>query len=440
MRIGGHSRRGLHGTWLVASAVVAMVLALSAVALIGPAQGLRAAQAQSSTLATTETALDVVNQYRADAKLPPVSDSAEWSNGAALHSKYMVKNSEITHTEDPAKPFYTLEGKYAGANGNVSVASYTSRTDRDFVESWITGPFHAIGIFDPRLQVTGYGTYFEETAPKWKSGATLDVLRGRTGAGNTAPVVFPANGRVVPIGEYGGYEHPDPLSSCSGYTAPSGLPIIVQLPEAKSVISDVKSALVDENGQPLEHCRYASNSYTNPNASDQSRARSILDSRNAIVIVPKLPLAQGQTYGVQVKTCDFQAGIDSRFAIGPEDTPVKQVGLPTAPAPSSCPAPPPPTSDTASPTGSVLINGGRASTTSRTVSLRLRASDPSPGSGVSSMRVKNAGGTWSGWQAIATPKSWNLTRGGGKKTVYVQYRDRAGNVSAAARDSITYRP
>ena len=39
-----------------------------------------------------------------------------------------------------------------------------------------------------------------------------------------------------------------------------------------------------------------------------------------------------------------------------------------------------------------------------------------------------------------TRKDWKLTRGAGKKTVYVQYKDAAGNVSAKASDSITYRP
>ena len=57
------------------------------------------------------------------------------------------------------------------------------------------------------------------------------------------------------------------------------------------------------------------------------------------------------------------------------------------------------------------------------------------------MRLKNNGATtWSRWQAYSTTKSWTLTKGAGKKTVYIQYKDQAGNVSATARDSITYRP
>ncbi len=99
-----------------------------------------------------------------------------------------------------------------------------------------------------------------------------------------------------------------------------------------------------------------------------------------------------------------------------------------------------PPADTASPAGTVLINGGKPRTASLAVTLRLDATDPAPGSGVASMRLKNAGGSWTAWQPHAESKGWKLTRGAGKKTVYAQYRDAAGNVSANAPDSITYRP
>lgn len=97
--------------------------------------------------------------------------------------------------------------------------------------------------------------------------------------------------------------------------------------------------------------------------------------------------------------------------------------------------------DTVRPSGRVVINGGATTTRSRTVKLALRATDPAPASGVVSMRFKNAGTTtWSAWQKYATAKSWTLTVGKGTKTVHVQYRDKARNVSAAALDSIAYRP
>jgi hypothetical protein len=97
--------------------------------------------------------------------------------------------------------------------------------------------------------------------------------------------------------------------------------------------------------------------------------------------------------------------------------------------------------DTIVPTGTISINGGASSTSSRSVTLKLSASDSSPASGVSSMRFRNGGTTtWSSWSSYSTSKSWTLTAGGGTKTVYVQYRDRARNVSATVSATINYRP
>jgi len=97
--------------------------------------------------------------------------------------------------------------------------------------------------------------------------------------------------------------------------------------------------------------------------------------------------------------------------------------------------------DNTKPRGSVTIDGGRASTRDRTVELTLEAKDPGPdSSGVSRMRLKNAGGDWTQWSSYERSKAWKLSVGGGSKTVYVQYKDLMGNVSSTASDSIRYRP
>jgi hypothetical protein len=81
------------------------------------------------------------------------------------------------------------------------------------------------------------------------------------------------------------------------------------------------------------------------------------------------------------------------------------------------------------PSGTVKINGGATYTRSAAVTLTLSATDPAPGSGVSSMRFRNGGmTTWSPWEPYATSKAWTLTSGNGTKAVYVQYKDRAGNI------------
>jgi len=90
--------------------------------------------------------------------------------------------------------------------------------------------------------------------------------------------------------------------------------------------------------------------------------------------------------------------------------------------------------DTALPTGSIVINGGAARTTTTLVMLNLSATDAL--SGVAQMRFNNNATSWSPWEAYATRKTWNLLAGDGSKIVYVQFRDAAGNISATYNDAI----
>jgi hypothetical protein len=103
--------------------------------------------------------------------------------------------------------------------------------------------------------------------------------------------------------------------------------------------------------------------------------------------------------------------------------------------------------DSTDPTGTVTIDGGAASTSDpgRIVSLAVPATDT--GSGVSQVRIANTNavggngvlnGAGATTYAYATPKAWALPAGDGTKTVYVQWRDGAGNWSAVASDTIVY--
>lgn len=100
--------------------------------------------------------------------------------------------------------------------------------------------------------------------------------------------------------------------------------------------------------------------------------------------------------------------------------------------------------DTKKPTGSIKINNGASSTTSRYVTLNLQASDSS---GMRYMRFSNNQSKWSPWYTYSTKYSnWDLTKsmfGGtsskGAKRVYAQFKDKAGNSSSVYSDSITYK-
>ncbi|WP_286927203.1 MULTISPECIES: S-layer homology domain-containing protein [Lysinibacillus] len=86
------------------------------------------------------------------------------------------------------------------------------------------------------------------------------------------------------------------------------------------------------------------------------------------------------------------------------------------------------------PTGSIMINNGAAYTSSTNVILTMTATDLE-GEAIE-MRFSNDGTTWSSWESKVSTKSWTLLIGDGSKTVYMQLRDTAGNISNTFSDTI----
>jgi hypothetical protein len=237
----------------------------------------------------------------------------------------MVKNNVIGHDENPAFPFYSGDGDDAAANGNVMVSSSATTPDTAAIDMWMTGPFHAIGILDPALTQTGFGSH-REAGGGYQMGGCLDVLRGlgTIPAGTTFPIRWPRAGGSIPFLSYNGNEFPNPLTSCPGYTAPTGPPIMIQIGPG-NVTPQVTAHLFMQGNTQLVHCVYDETSYINPNGSEQSFVRSILNIRDAIVLIPKSPLISGATYTVSITT-NGQVHTYS-FVARPEDMPIDSVGV-----------------------------------------------------------------------------------------------------------------
>jgi uncharacterized protein YkwD len=275
-----------------------------------------------------------VNYHRHLAKLPPVTENDEWSRGGQLHAKYMVKNNVIGHSESPSRPFYTPEGNEAAANGNVYLASasvgatHWYRTYRHAIDAWMTGPFHMLGVIDPRLRVSGFGEYEEDIGEWHRYGATLDVLRGRgdVPAGVSYPVFYPADGGTIPNLSYDGGEFPDPLAApkCRAYTVPTGPPIALQLGTGQ-VTPKVKRTAFSDGSADLPHCWFDETTYGG------SPGKEGLNMRDAIILMPKQPLDAGQRYSVTIEVND-QAYTWS-FTADPDDRPVSAGNALVAPFP-----------------------------------------------------------------------------------------------------------
>ncbi|MBO9998251.1 MAG: hypothetical protein J7641_04450 [Cyanobacteria bacterium SID2] len=239
-----------------------------------------------------------VNQFRSLAGLPSVNENPEWSSGGVLHSRYLVKNDVGGHDEDSSNPWYTAAGEAAGQSGNVTTSSAVSRSDVDAIDGWMNAPFHGIGIIDPQLTQVGFGSYSEADGGV-QSAATLDVLRGLdSSVSATYPVFFPQDGATLPIDSYDGNEFPDPLTG-SGFSAPTGAPLYLQLGSG-NVTPNVTASSFTQNGVALPHIVFDETSYTNPDSSAQSLGRAVLDSRDAIVLMPQSPLTPGATYTASI--------------------------------------------------------------------------------------------------------------------------------------------
>jgi len=94
----------------------------------------------------------------------------------------------------------------------------------------------------------------------------------------------------------------------------------------------------------------------------------------------------------------------------------------------------PPLEDETPPSGGIKIAEGASYTNQPSVKLRLFAHDEE--SGIDQMRFSNDADAWTEWEKYADIKDWTLTQGEGKKTVYVQYKDKAGLESLAYSGTI----
>jgi hypothetical protein len=93
--------------------------------------------------------------------------------------------------------------------------------------------------------------------------------------------------------------------------------------------------------------------------------------------------------------------------------------------------------DTAAPSGTISVNSGATFTNNTSVTLNLSATNPTAGDPVSDMRFSTDGTTFGAWVPFAATAPFTLPSGDGAKTVFVQYRNGAGAISASASDSIT---
>jgi hypothetical protein len=255
-----------------------------------------------------------LNYYRATAALPPVVEEPSLSGAVREHARYIVQHDRLEHSQHAGKRWASPDGAAAAAASNLAASTRPDEPDWWAVDLWMQAPFHALGILDPALARVGFGIHRAKNG-KIQTAAGLDVIRGRGAppASVRYPIVWPAHGSTVPLTAHE-EEYPSPLSSCPGYHAPSGLPLIVQLGRGDSQ-PEIMGSVISDGDAFLEHCVFDERTYRNRHADQQALGRSILDSRDAIVLIPRHPLRPGATYRVIIEA--NRRRIDWTFTVAP---------------------------------------------------------------------------------------------------------------------------
>ncbi len=249
--------------------------------------------------------LEFVNYYRALASLPPVAEDPALTDGARKHAQYMILNNVIEPFEVSIdRQGYTPEGAAAATKSLLLGSTTSATTDEQALAYWMQGPFHALGILDPALQRTGFGSDRNPGGAIIRMAAALDIVSGLDQSAvlpGTYPVFWPDNGMTISLRSYTqGTDSPEPLTSCPGYLSPTGLPILVQVGDGSLPAVNVTSSQILQGAAPVEHCVFTESTYTNFDSNMQTRGRAVLGVRDAVVLIPRYPLVAGVKYTVSI--------------------------------------------------------------------------------------------------------------------------------------------
>jgi len=271
-----------------------------------------APEASAAAVGSSANWLTVLNRYRTRLNVPTVEEDPSLSNGCLAHAKYLMRNYGETvrnigilmHEEDESKPGYSPAGRKAAQASDVVFQSRNRMTDDQLmaqaIQWWISGPFHRGQLINPELRRVGFAQYCEGarcvSALNTTSDAPLASIGGRI---LPAPIEVPPDGATVKTPGFGG-EWPNPVASCSGYSTKSpaitlNLGVNVQARITDAHLTQTTGAAA---GTILDTCAYDSDSYTNPNASDQERGRQVLRSFGEVVVMVRDPLSPGESYRV----------------------------------------------------------------------------------------------------------------------------------------------
>ncbi len=245
--------------------------------------------------------LSYLNQFRQNANLPPLVEDPALSAASRLHSMYMVlNNNPIARYENQNAVLYSPIGSYTAQNSNIFAVSQSGTTPGWALNFWLSSPFDALAVLNPQLQAVGYADYVDDSSSV-KMAAVLDVESGvgQTAVSPTYPLTFPADGSQTWVVRQSMITFPDTLANCPDYAKPTGPPIILQMGDGSGT-PHVTGHSVRQEGTELASCLFDETTYSHENPNTQAFGRALLDAQDAIIILPRTPLAVDRAYSVSV--------------------------------------------------------------------------------------------------------------------------------------------
>jgi FHA domain/Cysteine-rich secretory protein family len=248
--------------------------------------------------------LERLNRYRTMAGLAPLIEDKSASAGDAAHARYLLENyfqiiqgdgmlGDAGHDEKPGKPGYSAAGAEIARNSELAWGCDAFDAAAQ-IDRWFAGPFHRIWILNPLVQKAGFGSSAKGGC--WAAGLRLDRPADESRRFPHA-IEFPAAGAAVSLAWANG-ETPNPLTSCDGYTMPTGLPITLQIGRMFDVKLTTYS--ISTAGKALESCAFSAREYRNPSPTAQEYGRWTLRRAGAVVLIPRAPLTPGTAYQVSI--------------------------------------------------------------------------------------------------------------------------------------------
>ena len=285
-----------------------VMLALDAYPPFAQANGSSSDLKHAASMAKTTTApqlwLARVNMYRAMEELPPVADDLQTSEGARNHAKYLAINfgervrdgsalANNMHTEAASRKYFTRTGLEAAPHCEVDFEIGDHQSEEEAVDLWIEGPLHRMLLLNPNLERMGYGYYCEKSVCVQAVNVIDGVSEKPFDADKQVAIEFPPANSTLSLYDLPN-ETPSPLTSCSGYTYPVGLPITFQIGfYVGARLSGFAIVRKDQPSSPIEACGYDAYSYRNEARDQMGRVIGGLKAFSGVVVIPRHPLQPG---------------------------------------------------------------------------------------------------------------------------------------------------